>query len=55
VAHAGKTILIVEQNARAALSIAHRGYVRENGKVVLQGRAHDLIHNDFVRKTYLAA
>ncbi len=55
VAQAGKTVLIVEQNARAALSIAQRGYVLENGKVVLQGPARDLIHNDYVRRTYLAA
>lgn len=55
VAQTGKTVLIVEQNARAALSVAHRGYVLENGKVVLQGPARDLIHNDYVRRTYLAA
>jgi len=55
VAQAGKTVLIVEQNARAALSVAHRGYVLENGKVVLQGPARDLVHNDYVRRTYLAA
>ncbi|MBI2455091.1 MAG: ABC transporter ATP-binding protein, partial [candidate division NC10 bacterium] len=55
VAQAGKTVLIVEQNARAALSVANRGYVLENGKIVLQGLARDLIHNDYVRRTYLAA
>ena len=55
VAQTGKTVLIVEQNARAALSVADRGYVLENGKVVLQGPALDLIHNDYVRRTYLAA
>jgi branched-chain amino acid transport system ATP-binding protein len=55
VAQTGKTVLIVEQNARAALSVAHRGYVLENGKVVLQGPARDLIHNDYMRRTYLAA
>ncbi|MEK7205438.1 MAG: ABC transporter ATP-binding protein [candidate division NC10 bacterium] len=55
VAQTGKTVLIVEQNARAALSVANRGYVLENGKVVLQGAARDLIHNDYVRRTYLAA
>ncbi len=55
VAQAGKTVLIVEQNARAALSIAHRGYVLENGTVVLQGLARELIGNDYVRRTYLAA
>jgi branched-chain amino acid transport system ATP-binding protein len=55
VAQTGKTVLIVEQNARAALSVADRGYVLENGKVVLEGPARDLIHNHYVRKTYLAA
>jgi branched-chain amino acid transport system ATP-binding protein len=55
VAQAGKTVFIVEQNARAALSVAHRGYVLENGKVVLQGLSRDLINNDYVRRTYLAA
>jgi branched-chain amino acid transport system ATP-binding protein len=55
VAQTGKTVLIVEQNARAALSVAQRGYVLENGKVVLQGLSRDLITNDYVRRTYLAA
>lgn len=43
------------QNARAALSVADRGYVLENGRVVLQGAARDVVGNDYVRKTYLAA
>ena len=43
------------QNARAALSVADRGYVLENGRVVLQGAARELVGNDYVRKTYLAA
>jgi branched-chain amino acid transport system ATP-binding protein len=55
VAQIGKTVLIVEQNARAALSVAHRAYVLENGRVVLQGPARELVGNDYVRKTYLAA
>jgi branched-chain amino acid transport system ATP-binding protein len=55
VAQTGKTVLIVEQNARAALSVAQRGYVLENGTVVLHGLARELIHNDYVRRTYLAA
>ena len=50
-----ETVLIVEQNARAALSVAHRGYVLENGRVVLRGPARDLVGNDYIRKTYLAA
>ena len=50
---AGKTILLVEQNAQMALSIATRGYVLETGKVVLTGEGHDLLENDAVRKAYL--
>ncbi len=50
---AGTTILLVEQNARMALSIANRGYVLETGKVVLQAPAADLLQNDDVRKAYL--
>ncbi len=55
VARTGKTVLIVEQNARAALSVADRAYVLENGAVILRGPARALIHNDYVRRTYLAA
>jgi branched-chain amino acid transport system ATP-binding protein len=55
VAQSGRTVLIVEQNAYAALSIAARGYVLENGQIALAGAAEELIHNDYVRKTYLAA
>ncbi len=50
---AGKTILLVEQNAQMALSIATRGYVLETGKVVLTGEGHDLLENDAVKKAYL--
>ncbi|MBP1558386.1 MAG: ABC transporter ATP-binding protein [Oscillospiraceae bacterium] len=50
---AGKTILLVEQNAQMALSIATRGYVLETGKVVLTGEGRDLLVNDAVRKAYL--
>jgi branched-chain amino acid transport system ATP-binding protein len=49
----GVTILLVEQNARAALKIAHRGYVLETGKVVLSGPAQDLLQDERVRKAYL--
>ena len=49
----GTTILLVEQNAYAALQIAHRGYVLENGEVVLHGPARDLAANENVRKAYL--
>lgn len=49
----GTTILLVEQNANAALQIADRGYVLETGSVVLDGLAKDLLHDDSVRKAYL--
>jgi branched-chain amino acid transport system ATP-binding protein len=47
------TILLVEQNAKAALQISDRGYVLETGKTVLVGRAEELLGNDDVRKAYL--
>ena len=50
---AGTTILLVEQNAQAALSIATRGYVMETGKITLTGTGYELLHNDDVRKAYL--
>lgn len=50
---AGTTILLVEQNAHMALSIAHRAYVLETGRVVLSGYAKDLAESDEVRKAYL--
>jgi branched-chain amino acid transport system ATP-binding protein len=49
----GKTVLLVEQNARAALAIADRGYVLETGKVILQGPANDLLNNQDVQRAYL--
>lgn len=49
----GITVLLVEQNARAALRLAHRAYVFETGKVVLAGTAQELLHSEQVRKTYL--
>ncbi|MEA2607619.1 MAG: branched-chain amino acid transport system ATP-binding protein [Chloroflexota bacterium] len=49
----GTTVLLVEQNALQALSIAHRGYVLQTGNVVLAGKATDLIQNEMVRKAYL--
>jgi branched-chain amino acid transport system ATP-binding protein len=55
IADTGRTILIVEQNAFAALSVADHGYVLENGRVALEGAAEDLIENDYVRQTYLGA
>jgi branched-chain amino acid transport system ATP-binding protein len=49
----GTTILLVEQNALQALTIANRGYVLQTGHVVLSGAASDLIVNETVRKAYL--
>jgi branched-chain amino acid transport system ATP-binding protein len=49
----GTTILLVEQNARMALKVAHRGYVLQTGQVVVQGSANDLQSNETVRKAYL--
>lgn len=49
----GTTILLVEQNARAALKLADKGYVLEVGHIVLEGTGHDLLHSDAVRKAYL--
>jgi branched-chain amino acid transport system ATP-binding protein len=51
----GTTILLVEQNANMALSIANRAYVLETGKVVMEGNAKDLLSNDDVRKAYLGS
>ena len=50
---AGTTILLVEQNARKALSVAHRGYVLETGHIVLEGAAAKLRDDDAVRRAYL--
>jgi branched-chain amino acid transport system ATP-binding protein len=50
---AGRTIVLVEQNARLALSLAQRAYVLETGRVALTGAAADLKENEQVRKTYL--
>ena len=51
--HAGVTILLVEQNARMALSIAHRGYVLETGKIVATGTGEQLLEDEAVKKAYL--
>ena len=52
---AGTTILLVEQNAQMALSIASRAYVMETGKITLSGTGDELLHNDEVRKAYLGS
>lgn len=49
----GTTVLLVEQNANLALSVANRGYVMELGKIVLEDKASNLMHNDSVKAAYL--
>lgn len=49
----GTTVLLVEQNAKKALSIADRGYVLETGKIVLSGKAEELLNDESVKKAYL--
>lgn len=50
---AGTTILLVEQNANRALQIAHRGYVLETGKIIMQGTTKELLNDEKVKKAYL--
>ena len=50
---AGTTILLVEQNANAALSVANRAYVLETGRIVLSGTGDELMHSEQVQKAYL--
>jgi branched-chain amino acid transport system ATP-binding protein len=47
------TVLLVEQNARMALNLAHRGYVLETGEIILEGKATDLIQDERVKRAYL--
>ncbi len=49
----GMTILLVEQNVRQALSVADRGYVMESGRLILSGKAQDLLSDDQVTQAYL--
>jgi branched-chain amino acid transport system ATP-binding protein len=49
----GVSVFMVEQNATLALSIAHRGYVLQNGSIVLSGRATDLLHDPAIQEAYL--
>ena len=51
--HAGTTILLVEQNAQAALSVADRGYVLETGRIVTSGTGHELLESPAIKKAYL--
>jgi branched-chain amino acid transport system ATP-binding protein len=53
ISQSGVTILLVEQNARAALKLADRGYVMEVGRIVLEGKADDLLKNTEISKAYL--
>ena len=53
VSASGTTVLLVEQNAKKALSIADRAYVLETGKIVLEGKAKDLLNDDSIKKAYL--
>jgi len=48
-----KTVLLIEQNAMMALAVADRGYVLQNGEIVLTGTGDELLHNEDVRKAYL--
>ena len=50
----GVTVLLVEQNAKKALSIANRAYVLETGKIALSGDAKELMNDDSVKKAYLS-
>ena len=49
----GVTVLLVEQNVRQALEIAHRGYVLETGRIVRSGSAHDLLEDPEIKRVYL--
>lgn len=49
----GTTVLLVEQNAKKALSIADRAYVLETGSIAMEGNAHDMLNNDDIKKAYL--
>ena len=53
VSAAGTTVLLVEQNAKKALSIAHRAYVLETGNIIKEGVAADLLNDDAIKKAYL--
>ena len=53
ISSSGTTVLLVEQNAKKALSIADRAYVLETGNIVLEGKAKELIQDDTIKKAYL--
>ena len=49
----GKTLLLIEQNARAALTVADYAYVLETGRIAMEGTGRELLDNDEVRRIYL--
>jgi len=51
----GTTVLLAEQNAYAALQVSNRGYVMENGRIVMEGSKEELFNNDEIRKAYIGA
>lgn len=51
----GTTVLLVEQNVLQTLAVADRGYVLENGRIVLQGRGQELLKDNHVKEAYLGA
>lgn len=53
ISSSGTTVLLVEQNAKKALSIANRAYVLETGRITLEGEAQELLNNDSIKKAYL--
>ncbi len=53
VSKSGTTVLLVEQNAKKALSIADRAYVLETGNIIMEGKASELLQNDSIKKAYL--
>ena len=53
ISESGTTVLLVEQNAKKALSIADRAYVLETGNIALSGDAKELMNNDSIKKAYL--
>lgn len=53
VSQSGTTVLLVEQNAKKALSIADRAYVLETGNISIEGNAKDLLEDDSIKKAYL--
>ncbi len=54
IARTGLTVMLVEQNVHLSLEIANRGYVLENGRIIMEGSGKELINDDHVKKAYLA-